>query len=178
MQTAENNFIDPIMKVPASPDIDTILEGDSGSKAREQLRAADRITEEFEHKRMWWTERIKELSPRFKDIYKMATLQVELYSDRQVLLEYQHSIMRHSATLGKYIKEAKRKKFLKYTNDYELRLSSAEKAILIDADLNKLKERQEQFDNQIEFCRESIKTYDSMIFGVKHRISIEELTRG
>jgi hypothetical protein len=49
--------------------------------------------EQFSTERSEWTERIRELSVRMRNIREIAEVQVELYSDRQKLLEYALSLI-------------------------------------------------------------------------------------
>lgn len=135
----------------------------------------DKVYLEFEETRAYWLNRIKELSKMFTDVNKLINLQVQLYSDRQVLLEYMHKLLRIVAKTSSKIKKAKKDLFDHYTQSEDYRYTTNEKNSMIELDLREVLERMEHFDNQIDYCKESLKTYDSMIFGVKHRLSIEEV---
>jgi len=48
----------------------------------------------------------------------------------------------------------------------------------IAKDLAVIVERREYLQNHLEYFRETVKTIDTMCFGIKHRISLEEYRRG
>ena len=57
-------------------------------------------------------------------------------------------------------------------------LSEKEKTKSAEVATLEMKYRTESVSNQIEFFRETVKTLDNMIFGVKHRIEIENFKAG
>ena len=60
------------------------------------------------------------------------------------------------------------------SNNLQLRYKSNEKIVVIDGRTSSTKEYLEIFENQINFFNESIKTIDSIIFGIKTRLDIEK----
>ena len=135
---------------------------------------ADKLAEE----RISWTEIIKDLSSRFRSVENLAEVQIDLYSNRQIALEYQYKLISiHSKSKKNLITEWKMA-YERIEKNEDLRLSEKEKTRNADAQTVDLKYKNEVISNQIEFFRETIKTLDSMIFGVKHRIDIENFKVG
>jgi hypothetical protein len=52
------------------------------------------------------------------------------------------------------------------------------KELHIYVDIADVNERRELLLNHLEFMRETIKTIDTISFGIKHRIQLEEYKRG
>ena len=132
---------------------------------------------EFQIEREEWTEKIRVLSIRMKNIKELAEVQVELYSNRQMLLEISSKLGQVMVKLnGKYRKDrADRLKY--YSENVQVKYGANEKTPLIEGDLSGLKERMDLVDGQISFFNETMKTVDHMLYGVKSRIALEEYLR-
>jgi hypothetical protein len=50
--------------------------------------------------------------------------------------------------------------------------------LFIDVDLADLVERREILQNHLDFMRETLRSIDTICYGVKHRIALEEYRRG
>ena len=65
-----------------------------------------------------------------------------------------------------------------YTQNYDLRLDKDPKMLFIDVDLAEIVERREMLQNHLDYMRETLRSIDTICYGVKHRISLEEYRRG
>lgn len=133
---------------------------------------------QFQEEREEWTERIRELSVRMRNIREIGEVQVELYSDRQKLLEYAFKLGQALGKLNSTYRGDKKNKMIYYSEEHNTRYGSNEKTHLIDGDLSEIKYRIDLVDNHTSFMNETIKTVDHMLFGIKARISLEEFMRG
>lgn len=122
-------------------------------------------------------QKILDLSKRIKDISYIHELQVDVYSERQVLLERYHYLAtllaKQNAKLRKLIK--KRNEY--YSNEYQFSTTPKQKDECIKADLSNDYDVKEELENQIKYISGSMSTIDNIIFGIKHRIDIEEYRR-
>jgi hypothetical protein len=132
----------------------------------------------FNRERTEWTERIRELSIRMKNIREIAEVQVDLYSDRQKLLEYAYKLGQIVSKQNAKFRSDKRTKMIYYSEEHNVRYGSNEKTSLIEGDLSDLKKKIDIVDNHVSFVNETIKTVDHMLYGIKSRISLEEFMRG
>lgn len=132
----------------------------------------------FNRERTEWTERIRELSIRMKNIREIAEVQVDLYSDRQKLLEYAYKLGQIVSNQNAKYRSGKKTKLIYYSEEHNIRYGSNEKTSLIDGDLSELKKKIDIVDNHVSFVNETIKTVDFMLYGIKSRISLEEFMRG
>ena len=138
----------------------------------------EQLITRFKKEREEWTERIKNMSERLKDIYEIAELQVDLYSYRQIAVEYCHTLMVHLSKVNHVFRARKIERWEHYTRNYDLRMDKDPKELHIYVDIADVNERKELLQNHLDFMRESTKTIDSMTFGIKYRIQLEEYKRG
>ena len=134
--------------------------------------------EQFSTERSEWTERIRELSIRMRNIREIAEVQVELYSDRQKLLEYAYKLGQILTKLNAKFRSDRRTKMVYYSEEHNTRYGANEKTALIDGDLSEIKRKIDVVDNQMTFLNETVKTVDHFLFGIKSRIQLETFMRG
>ena len=131
----------------------------------------------FQLEREEWTEKIRALSIRMKNIKELAEVQVDLYSSRQVLLEMYSKLGQVMVKLNAKYRKDKAERLRYYSESVQVKYGANEKTPLIEGDLSELKERMDLVDGQISFLNETMKTVDHMLYGVKSRISLEEYLR-
>ena len=132
----------------------------------------------FEEDRSDWTEKIRTLAIRMKNIRELAEVQVDLYSGRQILLEYVAKLNQVIVKLNSRYRKDRGDKMRHYSENSQVKYGANEKTPLIEGDLSELKERMDIVESQVEFINETVKTVDFMIYGVRSRISLEEYMRG
>jgi hypothetical protein len=133
---------------------------------------------QFGNERSEWTERVRELSIRMKNIREIGEVQVELYSDRQKLLEYAYKLGQIITRLNSKYRADRKTKMVYYSEEHNTRYGANEKTSLIDGDLAEIKRKIDLVDNHMSFVNETTKTVDHMLYGIKSRISLEEFMRG
>lgn len=135
------------------------------------------IYELFKNERSEVTSIISELSKKFNSISTLNELQIELYSRRQIYVDKKISISDYLNKTTKTIKRKREESFknLKLNNDLYIKNNSDTK-LLMDSDLAEYDEKITLYSNHIEFLQETINTIDRMIFGIKYRLQIYELT--
>lgn len=138
----------------------------------------DPLYRRFSNEREDWTGRVKGLAERLKDIHEVGDLLTDLYSQRQIAGDYVHEIVSLSSKMNRIYRERKRERFLYYTQNYDLRLEKDPKMLFIEVDLAEIVERRELIQNHLDFMRETLRSIDTICYGVKHRIALEEYRRG
>jgi len=132
----------------------------------------------FATEREDWSAKIGGYAHRLRDIYSVGDLLTDLYSQRQIAVEYSHTLMAHLTKINIIYREKRQERFEFYSRSYDLRLDKDMKYEYIAKDLAVIVERREYLQNHLEYFRETVKTIDTMCFGIKHRISLEEYRRG
>ncbi|NBU97594.1 MAG: hypothetical protein EBS19_05140 [Spirochaetia bacterium] len=133
---------------------------------------------DFQIDREEWTEKIRILSVRMKNIKELAEVQVELYSSRQMLLELYSKLGQVMVKLNSKYRKDKAERLKYYSESVQIKYGANEKTPLIEGDLSELKERMDLVDSQISFFSETMKTVDFMLYGVKDRIKLQEFLSG
>ncbi len=133
---------------------------------------------EFQLEREEWTDRIRILSVRMKNIKELAEVQIELYSSRQILLEMYSKLGQVMVKLNSKFRRDKAERLRYYSESVQVKYGANEKTPLIEGDLSELKERMDLVDGQISFFSETMKTVDFMLYGVKDRIKLQEFLFG
>jgi hypothetical protein len=131
----------------------------------------------FGEERSEWTEKIRSLSIRMKNIRELAEVQVDLYSNRQIILEYIAKLGQVMTKLNSKFRKDKAERLKHYSENSQVKYGANEKNPLIEGDLTELKERMEIVETQLSFLNETIKTVDHCLYGIKSRIALEEYLR-
>ena len=127
----------------------------------------------FDSDRQRWKTVILTMAKKMLEMGKMTELQVELYSNRQIVLEESHYLQ---SLLAKVIKAYKKSQGSKY-NDYltgDRKMKMGETNLLVEAATAELKEQIDLIQSQIEYLNDTKKNIDNMIFGLGHRIELEK----
>jgi hypothetical protein len=132
---------------------------------------------QFEDERSVWTEKIRTFSVRMKNIKEVSEVQVDLYSSRQILIEYSSKLGQVMVKLNSKFRKDKGDRLKYYSENSQVKYGSNEKTPLIESDLSSLKERMDIIEGQISFVHETIKTVDHMLYGIRSRITLEEYMR-
>lgn len=136
------------------------------------------FSKRFEEERSEWKEKISVLSLHMKDIKTLAKAQVDLFSQRQVLLEYSYKLAGIVAKLNSKYRVEKANKLKYYSESHDVRYGSNEKTSLIEGELTQITEKIELVENHRKFIDQTVQTIDHMLYGVRQRIALEEYLRG
>lgn len=136
------------------------------------------IEEVFREKRATFSKEIHEGIKMLHGIKNIPEIQVTFLSMRQRLLEETHTLLEHFTRYKKKFREQKGAEWIDISKIGQTRYQPTEKTTIVDAKTAALKERLEQLEYQIEFYSESIKTVDSVLFGIKDRITAQKLLDG
>jgi hypothetical protein len=132
----------------------------------------------FENERAEWKEKVQVLAIQMKDIKTLAKAQVDMFSSRQVLLEYSYKLASIISKLSSRYRSDKANKLKHYSENNDVRYGSTEKTVLIEGDLTEITEKIELVESHRKFIDQTIQTVDHMLYGVKSRISLEDYLRG
>jgi hypothetical protein len=132
----------------------------------------------FEGERNEWKEKVQVISLLMKDIKTLAKAQVDLFSQRQVLLEYSYKLASIISKLNTKYRSEKSRKLKDYSENNDVRYGSNEKTVLIEGDLSEILEKIELVEGHRKFIDQTVQTVDHMLYGVRQRIALEEYLRG
>ena len=134
------------------------------------------LRSQFESERIKWKDDILAMAHKFNDLGRITELQVELYSNRQIVLEQSHYLQSLLAKINKTYKKSVGSKTIEFMNG-DRKLKMGETNTLVEAAVVDLKEQIDLIESQIEYMQETKKNIDNMVFGLGHRIQLEEYRR-
>ena len=132
----------------------------------------------FENERAEWREKIQIISLNLKSIQTVAEAQIELFSTRQILLEYSYKLASIISKLGTKERQERAKKLREYQESKDVRYGVNETKTMVEADLAEITQKIELVEGHRKFLDQTIQTVDHMLYGIKSRISLEEYLRG
>lgn len=135
------------------------------------------ITELFNKERKEWTQKIATLSNQLKNIRTVTEAQVELYSQRQILIEYSHKLLAIISKMNSVIRKQNAQLIKKYATNLDIRYQNNERKNLIEDEMSPLIERIELTEGHRKFIEQTIQTIDHMLYGIKSRIALEDYLR-
>lgn len=148
------------------------IEENKDSKKEEKTLEARFIRERIE-----WRDIVSSMGRKLQQIEDLISLEIGVYSQRQIALEYSHTLMHSLSKINAKIRTLKKNKFLFYTNNYDLKLDKDMKNLFISTDLEKFILRQELLTNHLTYIKGTIDSIDKIIFGLKWRLDIEKYRR-
>ncbi len=132
----------------------------------------------FEKERLIVYNDIQKYILMIKNINQLSDLQVLALSMRQRLLEDSHYLMiMHNSFTGKQ-REIRNVLFTEINNNLQMRTRNlTEKNIMVEGNIRhiNIKSIIDLFNEQISYYTDSIKTVDHILYGIKSRMSLEEL---
>jgi hypothetical protein len=135
-------------------------------------RELDNIKDRFIEERSKWKDKVVDMAKRMKSISDLAELQVDLYTYRQEAIEYYYNLNLAVIKLEKKYSKLKRK-LVEELNDKDVRYGKTDMNVIVDGASAEHRHHIEIVKSQSSYLYETVKTIDNMIFGIKHRIEIE-----
>ena len=132
----------------------------------------------FENERAEWREKIQIIALNLKSIQTVAEAQIELFSTRQILLEYSYKLASIISKLGTKERQERAKKLREYQESKDVRYGVNETKTMVEADLAEITQKIELVEGHRKFLDQTIQTVDHMLYGIKSRIALEEYLRG
>ena len=144
-----------------------------------EIASSDKVSfvERFEAEKAEWKEIVQGIAKKFRNIEEMVDVQVDLYSQRQVIVDYQSQLSTLYARMKKaYLTEWK-KAYKACDRDEDRVYNEREKTKMADEMTSATKLKMDIVQQHIEFFKDTKAGIDSMIFGIKNRIDIEGFRR-
>lgn len=132
---------------------------------------------ELSEERKEWNQIISKLAKDIKkDLSKAMILESEAISRRQEITEIigEYSYKINKAMPG--IKRTKKNLWEHYATKYQLKLNASEKKLFTEADLRYAESQVQAYKNHIDFFMETRKSMDHIVWSVKNKIQLYNIT--
>lgn len=127
-----------------------------------------------------WTSITRSLTYSVKesDPLKIVDVQADAISYRQQVIE---EISIYAVKISKLMQKLKikeKERFEFYATSYQVKTSGTEKGRLINADLSIMQSFVDEYDQHVNFLRETSKNLDSINYAVKNKIELANILGG
>ena len=164
---------------------DDFVKDDSGGNLMEEAWKEEEKKEEeslnnrFSRERDEWTVKIQNMSQRLKKVYEIQELLVDVYTERQRAIEYNHYLISLMNRVNISYRKVYSQKYEFYSFQAQKRFpNEATKNNQILSEMEEIVSKKDSLSNHAKFMEDTTKTIDSLIFGIKYRIEIEQMSRG
>ncbi len=145
----------------------------------EKEKKEETLAEKFAKERLEWSSKIEGMSKKMKDIYKVSELQTEVYTERQRALEYYHYLISILSRVNRKYRKEYTTKYDFYSFQSQKRFpNERNKELQIQHEVGDILEKREAIDNHAKFINNTIATIDNLIYGIKYKVEIEQISRG
>jgi len=145
----------------------------------EKNQNEESLTNKFAKERLEWTNKIQSMSKSMKDIFKVSELMTDIYTERQRAVEYHHYLISIISRVNVAYRKKWTEKYDYYTYKSQKRFSTDKKKELqILSEMGDILEKRDELDNHIKFMNNTISTLDNIIYGIKYKVEIEQISRG
>jgi hypothetical protein len=139
----------------------------------------DSLEERFSKERLSWSEKIAEMSKKMKDIFKVSELMTEIYTERQRAVEYHHYLISIFSQINRAYRTQWSARYDHYSYKSQKRFPNEKtKELQILSELTEITKKRDAIDNHIKFMNNTISTIDNLIYGIKYKVEIEQISRG
>ena len=149
------------------------------SESNEPVEQPSSMEERFAKERVDWGNKIKELAGKMKNIVDMSSLMTNIYTERQLAVEYHYYLLTLIIKINKTYRKQYAEKYDYYTYRSQKRFpNERNKEIQIMSELGTTLSTKEHLENHQKFIENTIKSIDQIIYGIKSRVEVEQIMRG
>lgn len=131
------------------------------------------VRDQYLKDRQSWVSIIKGMASRMKEIHDIAELQVDLFSKRQIVVEYISSLRVKCSKVYQKYRKNKSNALDDFTKTSQIRYNKSDVTTILEGVTAVDREYIDILETQIYYYEQTVKTIDNMIYGVKHRIELE-----
>jgi len=165
--------MDNEIKIPDN--FDDFINSDKSNNDDKKLT----IETKFKNERNDWTNKIKSMSNRLKIISDVQELMTDIYTNRQIAVEYYHYLISILSKINKEYRSEWTIKYDYYTYKSQKRFPNEKtKELQILSEISEILQKREAIDNHSKFILDTKNTLDNLIYGIKYRIDIEKIKNG
>lgn len=158
---------------------ENLLLGDYFNNESEEKDSISILDERLTSKRTQWKNKINELTSKLKNLEGIADLLNEVYSQRQIAVDYYHYLVSLYARINKKYRKDYALKYNTYTWNSQRRYPNEKtKVNQILTEMELIVMQKELISNHLKYMDNTIQTIDKLLFGIKYRIDIEQINRG
>jgi hypothetical protein len=132
----------------------------------------------FEEERADWREKIQGISLSLKNIHTVAEAQIDLFTTRQILIEYGFKLATIVTKLSSKERQERARKMKDYQENKDVRYGSNDLKTMIEGEVAEINQKIELVEGHRKYIDQTVQTVDHMLYGIRQRIALEDYLRG
>lgn len=132
----------------------------------------------FEEERADWREKIQVISLSLKNIHTVAEAQIDLFTTRQILIEYGFKLATIVTKLSSKERQERARKMKDYQENKDVRYGSNDLKTMIEGEVAEINQKIELVEGHRKYIDQTVQTVDHMLYGIRQRIALEDYLRG
>jgi len=137
------------------------------------------LDDKFTRERKEWGQRIAKMNQLMKGMGPLSELMLEVYTERQICLEYYHYLISVLIKVNRKYKKSWDERWIFWTHKSNILYpNETQKGNKIQVELADILEKRELLDNHAKFIDKTLGTIDNLIYAIPKRIEIEQISRG
>lgn len=143
-------------------------------KSQSSSSEKETLAKRFERERTEWKDKITALTRDMNSMFKLSEVMVDALSQRQIALDYSHTLMDMLVKLNADYKKKRKERRRWYTMESDERFSDRIIEQNIDVDLEKDGKVVDIFQNHLTYMKGTIDTIDKLLYACNWRMKLEE----
>jgi hypothetical protein len=137
------------------------------------------LEQRFSKERLNWGNTIESMSAKMKDVFKVSELMTDIYTERQRAVEYYHYLLTVLSKINRSYRKQYSERYDYYSFNSQKRFPNEKlKELQILSEIGDIVEKREAIDIHSKFINNTIGTIDNLIYGIKYKVEIEQISRG
>jgi len=137
------------------------------------------LENKFARERKEWGDKIANMSFKMKSVLAVSELMTEVYTERQICLEYYHYLISILIKVNRKYRKSYDEQWNYWT--YKSNIKYPNQGALnnkIQTELADILEKRELLENHSKFIDKTMGTIDNLIYAIPKRIEVEQISRG
>lgn len=143
------------------------------------ITPVETLEEKFTRERKEWGDKIANMSLQMKSILLVSELMTEVYTQRQICIEYYHYLISVLVKINRKYKASYAERWDYWSYKSQIRYPNVGALNnKIETELADMLEKRQLVENHSKFILASCSTIDNIIYAIPKRIDIENIARG
>lgn len=151
----------------------------SGTTESGEENKKESLDEQFTRERLEWSTKVTNMGLQMKKVSNIPELMTDVYTERQLCVEYYHYLISVLIKLNKQYKKEYAIKYDYWSFKSQIRYpNESAKNNKIQTELADMLMQRETVENHSKYIDKTISTIDNIIYAIPKRVELEQISRG
>jgi len=143
------------------------------------IAPVESLEDKFTRERKEWGDKVANMSSQMKSVLLVSELMTEVYTQRQICLEYYHYLISVLVKINRKYKASFAERWDYWSYKSQIRYPNVGALNnKIETELAEMLEKRQLVENHSKFVLSTCNTIDNLIYAIPKRIEIEQISRG